>query len=153
MTNAPATDDAALQGLALVLGLATDEIFGAADPAQARGFFRAVGGRLAALYPIPSMRDLRELQGAVNAAWQRVGLGEAQITLDLQGVLIHHHNAPAAIPGDPDRRWAEVMPALLVGAYDGWLRAIGSPETLVTRVVAQSEGLVEIRHGADILNR
>lgn len=153
MKHQPATDSTMLQGLALVAGLVTDEIFAAADPAQARGFFRAVGARLAAQHPIPSMRDLRELQGAVNAVWLRVGLGEAEITLDLRGVLIHHHDAPAAIPGDANGRWAEALPALLTGAYDGWMRAIGSPETLVTRVVAQSDDVVEIRHGADLSER
>jgi hypothetical protein len=61
------------------------------------------------------MRDLRELQGAVNAVWSRIGLGEADITLDLQGVLIRHHDAPAAIDGDPAHHWRDALPALLAG--------------------------------------
>jgi hypothetical protein len=126
------------------------EIFANADKSQAKGFFRAVGKRLAEQNPIPAMRDLRELQGAVNAVWGRLGLGEADITLDLQGVLINHHDAPAAIPNDPEFNWGDALASLLVGAYDGWMRAMGSPDALVTRVVSYSANSIEIRHGAEI---
>jgi hypothetical protein len=94
------------------------------------------------------MRDLRELQGAVNAYWAQIGLGEAVITLDARGVLIRHQDAPQAIEGDAGHHWAEALPALLEGAYDGWLRAMGSPEALVTRVQSHDGTTVEIRHGA-----
>lgn len=144
------TDEATDRGLAVIGALTVSEIFANADRQQARGFYRAVGRRLAQQNPIPAMRDLRELQGAVNAVWARVGLGEADITLDLHGVLIHHYDAPAAIPHDPEFHWGEALSSLLAGAYDGWMRAMGSPDALQTRVVAFSESTVEIRHGADM---
>lgn len=143
----PLTSD---RGLAVIAALAVSEIFANAGKEQAQGFFRAVGQRLARQNPIPAMRDLRELQGAVNAVWSRVGLGEAEITLDLQGVLIHHHDAPATIPYDPDFHWGAALPALLLGAYDGWMRAMGSPDALQTRLLSCADNIIEIRHGAEI---
>ena len=143
----PMTSD---RGLAVLAALAVSEIFANAERTQAQGFFRAIGKRLAEHNPIPPMRDLRELQGAVNAVWSRVGLGEAAITLDLQGVLIHHHDAPATIPYDPEFNWRAALPALLLGAYDGWMRAMGSPDALQTRLISFTDNIVEIRHGAEI---
>lgn len=153
MDDMPLPPQTADRGLAVVAALAVSEVFANADRAQAQGFFRAVGQRLAAENPIPAMRDLRELQGAVNAVWSRLGLGEAEITLDLQGVLIHHQDAPATILYDPEFNWSEALAAMLVGAYDGWMRAMGSPDALQTRVVAFSENSIEIRHGAEIDGR
>jgi hypothetical protein len=150
MDDLPLPPETSDRGLAVIAALAVSEIFANAEKQQAQGFFRAVGTRLAQQNPIPAMRDLRELQGAVNAVWARVGLGEADITLDLQGVLIHHHDAPAAIPYDPEFNWSAALSALLVGAYDGWMRAMGSPDALQTRVLTYSENIVEIRHGAEI---
>lgn len=150
MEDLPFPPDSSDRGLAVVATLAVSEIFANADKSQAKGFFRAVGKRLAEQNPIPAMRDLRELQGAVNAVWGRLGLGEADITLDLQGVLINHHDAPSAIPNDPEFNWGDALAAMLVGAYDGWMRAMGSPEALVTRIVSYSANSIEIRHGAEI---
>jgi hypothetical protein len=144
----PPEGDPADRGLALIGALAMGEVFAAASADQARGFYRTVGTRLAAQYPIPPMRDLRELEGAVNAIWAALGLGYAKITLDTQGVLIRHQDAPEVIEGDMHGHWPHAVAALLAGAYDGWLRAMGSPEALVTRVQDQSEAGIEIRHGA-----
>lgn len=144
----PMLDDPMQHGMALIAALTMGEVFEAASLPQARGFYRSVGAKMAAAHPIPPMRDLRELQGAVNAFWAPLGLGEATITLDAQGVLIRHQDAPQAIEGDAGHHWAEALPALLEGAYDGWLRAMGSPEALVTRIQSHDGALVEIRHGA-----
>jgi hypothetical protein len=150
MDDMPLPPETSDRGLAVVAALAVSEIFANAEKTQAQGFFRAVGKRLAEQNPIPAMRDLRELQGAVNAVWARVGLGEAEITLDLQGVLIHHHDAPTTIPYDPEFNWGDALASLLVGAYDGWMRAMGSPDALHTRVLSYSANTVEIRHGAEM---
>jgi hypothetical protein len=144
----PPLDEPADRGIALIAALAMGELFGAASPAQARGFYRSAGARMAAQHPIPPMRDLRELEGAVNAFWAPLGLGYATITLDAQGVLIRHRDAPEAITGDAGQHWNEALPALLEGAYDGWLRAMGSPEALVTRIEGHDESAIDIRHGA-----
>lgn len=144
----PMLDDPTDRGMALIAALTMGEVFDAASQSQARGFYRSVGAKMAAAHPIPPMRDLRELQGAVNAFWAKMGLGESVITLDAQGVLIRHQDAPQAIAGDTGNHWAEALPALLEGAYDGWLRAMGSPEALVTRIQSHDATLVEIRHGA-----
>jgi hypothetical protein len=144
----PPASDPADRGLAVIGALAMGEVFAAAAPAQAHGFYRSVGVKLAQAHPIAPMRDLRELEGAVNTIWAMLGLGYATITLDAQGVLIRHQDAPSAIEGDPRGDWTRAAPALLEGAYDGWLRAMGSPEALVTRIQSQSEIGIEIRHGA-----
>jgi hypothetical protein len=135
-------------GRALLATLVMSEVFDAALPAQAQGFYRAVGKRLAAHHPIPHMQDLRELQRAANEVWAQLGLGHADITLEVQGVVIRQTDFPEAIAGDKVNHWGTALPALLEGAYDGWLRALGSPEALVTRVTARSASMIEIRHGA-----
>ncbi|WP_206241790.1 cellulose biosynthesis protein BcsD [Novosphingobium terrae] len=140
--------DPSAYGRALLATLVMSEVFDAALPAQAQGFYRAVGKRLAAHHPIPHMQDLRELQRAANAVWEQLGLGHADITLEVQGVVIRQMGFPPAIEGDKVNHWGTALPALLEGAYDGWLRSLGSPEALVTRVTAQSADRIEIRHGA-----
>lgn len=144
----PPAGDPADRGLALIGTLAMGEVLAAASAAQARGFYRSVGVRLAQAHPIPPMRDLRELEGAVNTIWAMLGLGYATISLDAQGVLIRHQDMPTAIEGDAENNWARVAPSLLEGAYDGWLRAMGSPEALVTRIQSDTDFGIEIRHGA-----
>lgn len=156
MDDMPAGHDPAQHGLALIAALSMGEFFSIASLAQARGFYRAVGVRLAAHNPIPPMRDLREMEGAVNAVWARLGLGYAAITLDVRGVLIHHQDMLGTIEGDGGAHWPDALPSLLEGAYDGWLRAMGSPEALTTRIEGPVEGSIEspgeqtiaIRHGA-----
>jgi hypothetical protein len=63
MEDLPFPPDTSDRGLAVIAALAVSEIFANADKSQAKGFFRAVGKRLAEQNPIPAMRDLRELQG------------------------------------------------------------------------------------------
>ncbi len=144
----PPAGDPADRGLAVIGALAMGEVFAAASEAQAKGFYRSVGVRLAEAHPIALMRDLRELEGAVNTIWAMLGLGYATIALDAQGVLIRHQDLPTALEGDTHGDWTRAAPALLEGAYDGWLRAMGSPAALVTRIQSQSDFGIEIRHGA-----
>ena len=146
----PSASDPADRGLAMIGALAMGEVFAAASQAQACGFYRSVGVALAKAHPIPPMRDLRELEGAVNTIWAMLGLGYATIALDAQGVLIRHQDMPTAIEGDVNCDWTRAAPALLEGAYDGWLRAMGSPQALITSIQSQSEFGIEIRHGAPL---
>jgi hypothetical protein len=76
----PMLDDPMQHGMALIAALTMGEVFEAASLPQA-GVYRSVGAKMAAAHPSP-LRDLRELQGAVNAFWAPLGLGEATITLD-----------------------------------------------------------------------
>ena len=44
--------------------------------------------------------------------------------------------------------WPSIGAALFEGAYDTWLRALGSGPNLHTQVLGWNKGAVNLRHGA-----
>ena len=125
------------------------ELFEGASEAQARGYLGRIGARLAALSPLPRDAESGEaLTGAMNLLWADLEWGKAEIALDEKGIDIVHLGMPLALDGDDEGVWKNGILWILEGAYDAWFRAMGSGPGLSTRVVGQSAGRIELRHGA-----
>lgn len=142
---APQAPDVA--GLSLLTALTASEIFKSATAAQARGFYVAVGKRIASLAPVEDISDLDALTQRINRVWHAMHWGEASLSMDDEGIIVHHHGMPDALEGDLEGHWPDVKNAILEGAYDGWFRTLGSGPQLKTWIVHTHEGQIELRHG------
>lgn len=131
----------------LLLSLVAAEIYESASVQQAEGFFETVGGRLAALASMDDVHDLAVLESRANQLWRLLGWGDARMVMQDGGVQIRHFGLPQGLDGDFEGHWPNVLRALLRGAYDRWFRALGSGNSLHTRVVHVSEEEVEFYHG------
>ncbi|WOK35986.1 cellulose biosynthesis protein BcsD [Sphingomonas sp. C3-2] len=129
--------------LAAIIG----EIDENASEDQSRGFFNAIGGRIAALLPMAEVDDVDLFVDQVNGLWEALGWGTATLELDDEGVDIFHRGLPGSLDGDDAGLWMKVAPAILEGAYDRWFRAMGSADTLKTRLLRASPEVIELRHG------
>jgi len=134
-------------GLAVLAALTAAEIYSEAGPAQAFGFYCAIGRRLAALVDLHDVRDLDGLTDRINSLWVLCGYGQTRIQRAETGIRVLHRAAPATIEGDHAGHWATLFPALLEGAYDAWFRQLGSGPALSTRIVRQDGDLIELHHG------
>ena len=143
---ATAADSATLDPWSPLLGAIIGEVGGSATEAQVRGFFQAVGQRIAARAPVDDIEDADALLDRINALWSALGWGVAAMTVDDDGIDIQHRDLPhMANPGD-DRQWMAAVGPLLEGAYESWFRSMGSGPALHTRVTGQSGDLIELRH-------
>lgn len=144
----PADDVSGGNGaFALLTALTASEIWGTASPAQARGFFAAVGRRLASIEPIEEATDLTTLGARLNRLWAALDWGHVIFCMEDDGIVVRHQDLPHAIDGDIEGLWPELVSALLEGAYDSWFRALGSGPSLVTRRVDYNGGTLDLWHG------
>jgi len=121
--------------------------FAEAVPAsRRRGFYVAVGRRLAATETLDGVDDTAALVGRVNAFWQAKGWGRAEISLDRDAIIVHHRHPPAPPAGTPVGLWTGMLIAVLEGAYDSWFQRLGSGPTLHTSAEWKGDS-VELRHG------
>lgn len=126
-----------------------EEIDGTASPEQSAGFFRAVGRRFAARYPVANAVSNTAIFTIMNSAWSTTGWGSASIAFEGPSLRIDQTGLPPP-PAEMDpRRWREiVVVVVLEGAYDEWLRSLGGDGTFRTRSVAISGRNAELRYGA-----
>lgn len=122
------------------------ELGDAVPVAQRRGFYLAVGRRLAAAETLDGVDDAAQLGKRVNAFWHGLGWGQAELRVEADAIVVRHDGVPLA-PGDtPTGPWLGMLLAVLEGAYDSWFRRLGSGPSLQTH--AQWKGdTVELRHG------
>ncbi len=123
------------------------EVSEGATDEQARGFFNAVGTRLAAMLPLAEVDDADELVAQMNGLWDALGLGRVGLELDDEGIDIIHSDLPVVLDAGDDGLWMKAAPHILEGAYESWFRSLGSGATLTTRLTRAAPGLVELRHG------
>jgi hypothetical protein len=142
---APHAPDVA--GLSLLTALTASEIFRSATASQARGFYVAIGKRIADFAAIDDVSNFSALTLRINRIWHAMHWGEASLTIAEDGIIIHHRDMPDALEGDVEGHWPDVRNAILEGAYDGWFRALGSGPELRTWIVHTHEGQIELRHG------
>ncbi|MPS70596.1 cellulose biosynthesis protein BcsD [Novosphingobium aerophilum] len=133
-------------GLALFAAMAAAEVCEGAPTAQARGFFAAIGKRMAVLEPLEGVSDAAVLCARINGFWQDLGWGEVELAVGDDAIVVHHRNLPKSITPDPQGHWGTMMLGLLEGAYDGWFRVLGSGPALHTTARWQGD-VVELRHG------
>ena len=131
---------------ALLSGAMVAELAEAVPTAQRRGFYLEVGRRLAEAEALDGVDDAAALAGRVNAHWQAIGWGEAEISLDRDAILVHHRFPPAPPEGTSVGTWTGMLIAVLEGAYDSWFRRLGSGAALHTSAEWRGDA-VELRHG------
>lgn len=136
----------AARGYVLLAQMTAAELFEAIPSRQARGFFVAIGRRMAALQALDGVKDAVVLRGRVNSFWSTLGWGEADISLQSDAIIVEHRCAPVLVGHDKGEHWPVVVLALLEGAYDHWFREMGSGPTLKTIAGWKGE-IVELRHG------
>ncbi|WP_257558332.1 cellulose biosynthesis protein BcsD [Sphingobium sp. CFD-2] len=147
-TSLPAQDNmAGAKGLALLMALTLAEVQASASLEQARGFYLAVGRRLAALEPVDHVADLSALGVRLNTLWTALDWGRVIFCMEDEGIAIRHEGLPERIDMDEDGSWPEPLGTVLEGAYDSWFRALGSGEALRTSRVALSGGTLDLWHG------
>ncbi|OZI21154.1 hypothetical protein CAL26_27365 [Bordetella genomosp. 9] len=101
--------------------------------AELRGLMHRIGGRYAALYPLPPCASIAELRDAMNAAWAPLDWGLVALAeQDDAALLIEHFCTPLAAGfGAGELEWT---PAFLEGVYQGWMSAAGAGDTLQVRL-------------------
>lgn len=134
-------------GLAILTAMTAAEIFTQASAEQAHGFYLATGRRLATIVDLTDVQELDDLAARANALWSGCGLGHVEFEAVDTGIRILHRGAPAALDGDRAGHWVQLLPALLVGAYDTWFRQLGSGPALTTRILREGGDTIELHHG------
>lgn len=143
--TAAALDTARPHALALQLAV-IDEVFAHASEEQASSFFVAVGERLASGLALPSDDRLAALELAINAVWQRLGLGNVALAVDDGGIVIDHADYAAAGPANSST-WPKAAAGVVLGAYTAWFRSLSGETPLHTRLVQQTAERIVIHHG------
>jgi len=120
------------------------------DAASRDALLRAVGGRLAALTPLPACAGLAELEARMNEALAAADWGWAEIALDPndRALLVTHCAAPAVATGaDPSGGW---VGAVLEGLYGAWFAGQpGAEPSLVPRRTGGGTGAIRLRYGRE----
>lgn len=149
-TRAPAPADDVIsdpKGFALLTALTATEIWDNASPVQARGFYIAIGRRLAALEPLEQAVDLSVLASRLNKLWAALDWGHVIFHMEDEGIAIRHQGLPHALDGDLEGLWPDLLSAMMEGAYDSWFRALGSGPALETRRIDFNGGTLDLWHG------
>jgi hypothetical protein len=128
-------------GRDLLLDLLLEEVRSDASEEEAVAFFRAVGFRLAQRFPLSGRGDVQALEQDLNEVFAGLSLGSAQIGMDEDALIVRHRLAN--VHGSSSGAW----PTILEGAYDAWLRALGSGPRLQTSIRSVTDGMIELRHG------
>ncbi|MET0374181.1 MAG: hypothetical protein ABW128_07985 [Rhizorhabdus sp.] len=123
------------------------EVAEASTAEQARGFFNAIGARLAALSPVAEVEDSDQLVERINRLWEAIGWGRVILEFDDHGLDIHHRELPLLVDGHDAALWLRAAPDILCGAYDTWLHSLGSGDQLSTRVLRTAGTTITLRHG------
>ncbi|MFC3580888.1 cellulose biosynthesis protein BcsD [Sphingomonas hylomeconis] len=147
MTHWPTTIESASAASDLLLGGIVAEIAAGANAAQRRAFYRAVGSRIAALHPLGNVQDIAGLTTAVNTLWADYGCGQAKFAMADDGIVITHTNLPPSLSAVLGEAAEHTMGPLLEGAYDSWLRSLGSGPALTTRTLWWSNTEARLKHG------
>jgi hypothetical protein len=118
------------------------------DATSRDSLLRAVGGRMAALAPMPACATLAELESRMNDVLAAADWGYVQLSLDAtaKALLIHHAAAPlVATHHDATGNW---VAAVLEGLYGAWLATQPGAEGQVPiRRSPATPGSVSLRYG------
>lgn len=129
----------------LTLELFHKEIRSTANEEEEQQFLRAVGAGLAHRFPIVANGGVSMLENDLNLIFSELGLGSSHISVTEDGLRILHRFDCVEMDREPVLR--AVLPAMLEGAYDAWLRTLGSGPQLRTILIALADDGIELRHG------
>jgi hypothetical protein len=136
----------AVGGLALMAITMAAEVCEGVPPAQAHGFFVAIGRRMAAIEPLEGVNDASVLAARINAFWHALDWGGIELSLGNEAIVVRHGDLPNKIAPDPQGHWHRMLLGVLEGAYDSWFRVLGSGPALTTTAEWKGD-TVELRHG------
>ncbi len=109
---------------------------------------RAIGGRIAALAPIPPEDTLSGLEARINERLAAPGWGSVSVSLDSGGpalVLTHEASPVVSTARDAAGLW---LGPVLEGMHGGWIAAQPGAEAEVpARIVEAAEGRIVLRYG------
>lgn len=131
------------QWRALLCALAA-ELFGNFSEAEAQGFFRQLGGRLARDLALPTADTLEALQDVINARFAELDWGLATLQVADGAIAIRHDGYPGQRSPEPaSGDWRRAFAAVLEGLYTGWLQVQGGQAEMTARLrsPAGPEGL------------
>ncbi len=133
-------------GIALMATMTAAEIGENLPADQARGFFGAIGRRMATLVPLEDVSEAGALQDRINGFWQDLDWGDIELAVGEDAITVRHHRLPEPVVPDLRSSWQAMLLGVLEGTYDAWFRTLGSGPAL--RTVAQwKDDLLEVRHG------
>ncbi len=122
------------QGRVILFALAA-ELYENFNPAEAHGFLRQLGMRIASQTPLPTVVTIDELEAAINAAMAELDWGYVSMTAEESAVVIRQHAFPGHGADDgPSATWRRAFAAVLEGVYAVWLREQGGGGALDVRV-------------------
>ncbi len=142
-TESVAAESAGLFLLACTL----EEMWSVAEPERAAAFLRAVGRRIARDNPVAALQTTDEILAAMNAFWAERGWGHTDLRFAEQGLRIDHKGLPLPPFDMPSSRWDASVAAVLAGAYDEWLAALGGGPDMRTQLVAIRGHEAEFAYG------
>lgn len=118
------------------------------DPGSRDSLLRAVGGRMAALAPMPPCGTLAELESRMNDVLAAADWGYVQISLDANAkALMINHSAPPLVSTHHDATGGWVG-AVLEGLYANWLAAQpGAEGGVAVKRQPGGGGSVTLRYG------
>lgn len=133
-------------GFALMGRAAAEELFNAVSLGQARGFFIAVGRRMAVREKLEGVESLDAVSHRINGFWRALDWGSAEIELQSNAILVRHRCPANLLTEDAADHWRVAVLAILEGVYDSWFREMGSGPALKT-LAGWNGDVVELRHG------
>lgn len=110
------------------------ELFGAFETAEASGFLRQIGARMATEAPLRKHRDLEELEAGMNAALGAMSWGYVRLELAGAEIAITHRAYPDLEPTHAARpAWRAGFAAILEGLYTTWLQLQGGRHDMTAK--------------------
>lgn len=132
-----------------VSGLMT-ELFSNFEPAEAEGFLRQIGGRVAAETPLTKLGTLETLEAGMNQVLAQMSWGYVRLALVGAEIEIAHRAAPELGPEPATRAaWRAGFAAILEGLYTTWLQMQGGRHDMRARARqdASDAGAVTLSFG------
>ncbi|WP_161993801.1 cellulose biosynthesis protein BcsD [Muricoccus nepalensis] len=118
-------------------------------PEERALLLRAIGGRIAALSPLPPEATLSVLEARMNERLAEPRWGQVALSLDPEGpaLVLRHERLPVLpTPGDGEGGW--ILP-VLEGLHGGWIAAQpGAEPSVPARLVSHGRGGAVLRYGA-----
>ena len=118
------------------------------DPGSRDSLMRAVGGRFAALMPLPPCSSMQELESRMNDALAAVEWGWAELSLNEQAAALEVTHSAAPIVATAEDGQAAWIAAVLEGLYAAWFAGQpGADQSLGVRLMETCPARTTLRYG------
>ena len=115
------------------------ELFDGFEAAEASGFLRQIGARVATETPLLKHGNLEELEGGMNDALAAMSWGYARLSLVGAEIEIVHRGFPDLSPAHAAHgAWRTGFAAILEGLYTAWLQLQGGRHDMRAKAAADA---------------